>query len=119
MYFSGNHSAMGSEFSFSAPTAFRPRAPSHMSGSTLRSGLDPSTTYSFPRNTYSPTDPPNLPSEVIAALSDAQLYLNPIHRRLQQKYAELSDTLTQYVGRDLAGSHALQSNIVTDIYQGA
>jgi hypothetical protein len=126
MYFSGHHSAVqsavGSDFGFPVPAAqsahFRPPAPSHMLGSTLRSSLDPSMAHSFSRKTYSPIEPPNLPSDVIAALSDAQLYLNPIHRRLQCKYAELSETLTKYVGRDLAESHTVQSNVVPDIYQG-
>jgi hypothetical protein len=50
MYFSGHHSAVqsavGSDFGFPVPAAqsahFRPPAPSHMLGSTLRSSLDPS-----------------------------------------------------------------------------
>jgi hypothetical protein len=122
MYFSGHPLVVGSEFSFSTSTAnFQPHAPSHMLGSTLHSSLDSSKTHPFPHKTYPPAGPPNLPADVIAALSDTQLYLNPIHRQLQHKYAELCEMLTQYVGRDLrvAESHVAQSCVIPDIYQGA
>ena len=124
MYFSGHRSAATSEFGFSASAAgFHPRppAPSHMSGSTLRSSLDHSITHSYPRKGYSAIDPLDLPADIIAALNESQLYLNPIHRRLQHNYAELSQTLTKYIGRDLAAgpvTHAVPRHVVPDIYQG-
>ena len=120
MYFSGHHSAVGSEFGFSQSTSsFRPHphAPSHMSGSTLRSTFDPSITQPYTRKAYSPINPPDLPADILEALSESQLYQNPIHRRLQHNYAELCETLTKYIGRDLAAPRFVQSD-VPDIYPG-
>ena len=63
MYFSGHHLAVSSEFSFSQSTSSfcpHPHAPSHMSGSTLRSTFDPSFTQPYTCKAYSPINPPVL-----------------------------------------------------------
>ena len=88
-----------------------------MSGSTLRSTFDPSITQPYTRKAYSPINPPDLPADILEALSESQLYQNPIHRRLQHNYAELCKTLTKYVGRDLTAPRFVQSD-VPDIYPG-
>ena len=82
MYFSGHHSAIGSEFGFSQSTSSfcpHPHAPSHMSGSTLRSTFNPSFTQPYMCKAYSPINPPDLPADILEALSESQLYQNPIH----------------------------------------
>ena len=82
MYFSGHHLAIGSKFGFSQSTSSfcpHPHAPSHMSGSTLCSTFDPSITQPYTRKAYSPINPPDLPADILEALSESQLYQNPIH----------------------------------------
>ena len=80
---------------------------SHMSGLTLRSGLNHST---IPHKSSLRSIPP----DVIAALTDAELSHNPLYSQLREAHLRLSSVLAKYAERDLAGEcHA------PNIYQGA
>lgn len=119
--FSGRSSTFGTEYNYAGSTAAR-HTYSRMSGSTLRSGLDPSTAHLFSRNPP-PTDlPPTLPPDVIASLTADELYYNPHHRRLHQKYEHVCDVLTTYFERGFTESRVAQSmsdTVVPNIYQGS
>lgn len=107
------YSAVGAP-SFSGSMVSR-RPSSHMSGSTLRSSLNP-TAYLHSRKTYPLVDSSPLLPEVIASLTEVQLLHNPHYHKLLQKYDQVCEIL---IGRDLAESRAAQSNIgIPDIYQG-
>jgi hypothetical protein len=107
------YSAVGAP-SFSGSMVSR-RPSSHMSGSTLRSSLNP-TAYLHSRKTYPLADSSSLLPEVIASLTEVQLLHNPHYHKLLQKYDQVCEIL---IGRDLAESRAAQSNIgIPDIYQG-
>ncbi|KAF8266967.1 hypothetical protein EI94DRAFT_1731693 [Lactarius quietus] len=112
MDFPERFSGVGTDFG--VPTAaHRPRPPSHMSGSTLNSGIIPSTAHSYSHKTYTPTNPPaGLSSEAIASLSLAQLYQNPLHRRVLQMYNNVCEVLIQ---RDLADVRARWSDVAPSI----
>ena len=96
------------------------RPPSHMSGSTLHSSRNHPTASIYSQKQYSSYDlPPDLPPEVLASLMMAQLYQNPLHRQLQEKYEDLCDVLTKYARRDLMEPRIPQSHpTVLDIRQG-
>ena len=73
--------------------------PSHLSGSTMRS-----------RSGFSVQD--------IESLTASELYLNPIHRKLRDKYDHVSGVLATYMERDLEESRVAKRN-TPDICQGA
>ena len=116
--FSGQHSTVLTNPSFPAP----PRPPSHMSGSTLRSRLNPLYYHKTIPSGHSDSFP-TLSPEIIASLTVDELYHNPHYRKLQQKYEHLSGLLTKYAERDLAESCAATGipslPLTPDIYQGA
>jgi hypothetical protein len=89
---------------------------SQMSGSTLYSKSNP---FTFPPKAPLPVDPsPRLPVEVIAALTESELYYNPHYRELRQDHDYLSKVLAKYLGRDLGGPHVTPSTaLVLDIRQ--
>ncbi|KAF8257122.1 hypothetical protein EI94DRAFT_1818942 [Lactarius quietus] len=121
MDFPGRQSAIdslvGSDFGFAPPAKFCPHhIPPSQSGSSLHSNFDPSTAHLFLCRAHSPSTSTDslaatLPADIIVVLSDVQLYQNPLHRDLQQKFIELSQTLTQYVQRDL------RSGVIPNLYQ--
>ena len=96
------------------------RQPSHLSGSTLHSSLNHPTASIYSQKQYSSYElPPDLSPEVLASLTMAQLYQNPLHRQLQEKYEDLCDVLTKYAKRDLMEPRVTQSHpTVLDIRQG-
>ncbi|KAH9051131.1 hypothetical protein EDB83DRAFT_2522222 [Lactarius deliciosus] len=111
--FSGQRSTVDTDgFSAFAP----PR--SHMSGSTLRSSLHPSTVPSFPRKTSAPLARQLLPLDAIAALTDSELLHNPHYRKLRRDHDHLTSVLTTYVERELAEFRTARSEgLPPDIYQ--
>jgi hypothetical protein len=92
--------------------------PSHMSGSTLRSIPNSSM---FPRKASSHIgSSSHLSFEAIESLTESELSLNPLHRKLHQKYDHVSEVLATYLERDLAESRVAKSNaLVPDVHQGA
>ncbi|KAI9429616.1 hypothetical protein H4582DRAFT_2088753 [Lactarius indigo] len=93
--FSGRRSTVDTDHDFDySGTTFGPSR-SHMSGSTLRSGLNRSTA---PRKSSRSISP-----DVIAALTDAELLHNPLYRELRQDHFRMSSVLAKYAERDLAG----------------
>jgi hypothetical protein len=118
-----HHFAAETGHGFSVPSASRhPPFHSHMSSSTLRSSLNPPapTFPQKPQSFYDTLLAPDLPPEVLAALSDTQLYHNPTYRQLQQNYQWMCEILTAYMGRNLMEfeSRARRSD-TPDIHQGA
>ncbi|KAH8977391.1 hypothetical protein EDB92DRAFT_2119960 [Lactarius akahatsu] len=111
--FSGQRSTVDTDgFSALAP----PR--SHMSGSTLRSSLHPSTVPSFPRKTSAPLARQPLPLDAIAALTDSELLHNPHYRKLRRDHDHLTSVLTTYVERELTEFRTARSEgLPPDIYQ--
>jgi hypothetical protein len=89
---------------------------SQMSGSTLYSR---SNHFTFPPKAPLSVDPyPRLPVEVIASLTESELYYNPHYRELRQDHDYLSKVLAKYLGRDLGGPHiAPSTTLVPDIRQ--
>ncbi|KAH9008717.1 hypothetical protein EDB83DRAFT_2531487 [Lactarius deliciosus] len=111
--FSGQRSTVDTDgFSAFAPPH------SHMSGSTLRSSLHPSTVPSFPRKTSAPLARQPLPLDAIVALTDSELLHNPHYRKLRQDHDHLTSVLTTYVERELAEFRTARSEgLPPDIYQ--
>jgi hypothetical protein len=93
------------------------RPPSHMSGSTLHTTSNPSY---FPRKPSSHLGSSSLlSSEAIESLTESELFLNPIHRKLRQKYDHISGVLATYLERELAESRvALSDTLIPDVPQG-
>jgi hypothetical protein len=102
---SGQHSAIG-------------RPPSHMSGSTLHTGI-PSYPSNFPRKATSFLGSSSqLSSEVIESLTESELFLNPLHRKLRQKYDHVSGVLATYLERELAECRVAKGDtLVPDVPQ--
>ena len=109
--FSGRHSGIGTD-NFPPSTNS-----SHISGSTLRSGLYPSLGgNSFSSKSLGFDSPPNISPHVIALLTEDQLHHNPHYLRLLQKYDIVYEIL---IRKDLAETHAPQHDpVVPNIYQG-
>ncbi|KAF8264804.1 hypothetical protein EI94DRAFT_1702944 [Lactarius quietus] len=93
---------------------------SHMLGSMLHSGFNPSVP-SFlqkPPSFHDTPPAPDLPSEVLEALSDSQLSQNSKYCQLEHKYHEMCEILTTYMGRNLRESESCAMLSETpDIYQ--
>jgi hypothetical protein len=91
--------------------------PSHMSGSTLHTMLNPP---NFPRKASSHLGSSScLSPEAIECLTESELFLNPLHCKLRQKYDHLSGVLAMYLERELAESRVAKSDtLVLDIQQG-
>ncbi|KAI9430846.1 hypothetical protein H4582DRAFT_2205225 [Lactarius indigo] len=91
-------------------TTFGPSR-SHMSGSTLHSGLNH---LMVPRKSSFRSIPP----DVIAALTDSELLHNPIYRNLHQDHYCLSSVLAKYAEQDLTGFGTVKSESpVPNMYQ--
>ena len=107
------YSTTGSNIGFYPPT----RQTSHMSGSTLGSGLNPSAVPFPSYKPHFPTDSPLIvPPNVVALLSVAQLFHNPHYRLLQEKYKCICEIL---IGRDLVESCAMRCDtVVLETQQG-
>ncbi|KAI9441585.1 hypothetical protein H4582DRAFT_2073751 [Lactarius indigo] len=119
--FSARRSTVDTDLDFSAAAAFPPPR-SHMSGSTLRSSLHPSTAPSFSRKTSLGSAPLarqlRLPPDAIAALTDSELLHNPQYRKLRRDHDHLASVLTTYVERELAEFRTAKSeSLGSDIYQ--
>ena len=119
--FSGQHFSTSTDVGhgFTLPSVTR-RPPSHLSGSTLHTGLNHPMASFYPQKQYSPYDlPPDLPPEVLESLAVAQLYQNSKYRQLQHKYEDLCEVLTSYAKRDLVEPRIMQTHpAVLDIQQG-
>ena len=86
------------DFSLHPSTAGYPS--SQMSGSTLRSHLDPSLMFP-PKAASSIGVSSRLSVEAIASLTPRELSHNPYYRDLSNQYDYLSRVLTKYLGKDL------------------
>ncbi|KAI9441845.1 hypothetical protein H4582DRAFT_2074012 [Lactarius indigo] len=101
--FSARCSTVDTDLDFSVAAAFPPPR-SHMSGSTLRSSLHPSTAPSFSHKTSLGSAPLarqlRLPPDAIAALTDSEFLHNPQYCKLHRDHNHLASVLTT-LGSDI------------------